>query len=209
MPDINIAGIQVGTMTASIIDEPFANKLPTVVVGNDFFKKYHAIIDTNERLLFLNSNEISRKSQHDLQQLLEKQDYQKIPLTQLNSGHYILPVQINGAVPVYMLFDTGTGGTILSIPYMNFLKINPNTLFQNQKATNGTIKVSEITVSTMTLNPLQSFFEKPVVLNNSKITSANIASLEKMLGVVGIIGLSEMEQIHSVIDTPTESVFIR
>ncbi|ACI23205.1 hypothetical protein CBUD_1803a [Coxiella burnetii Dugway 5J108-111] len=140
---------------------------------------------------------------------LEKQRYQNIPLTRLSSGHFILPVQINQAAPVYFLFDTGTGETTLSDHYVNYLHIHPNTHYQTQAASQGTIKVADITLKTITFNPLQTFFLKPIMLHDRKVSAANIASLARILGVAGVLGLTDVEKLQTIIDIPTQSIFIR
>ena len=92
---------------------------------------------------------------------------------------------------------------------MHYLNINPDTTFQTQDATDGTITTAEITLRNITFNPLQAFFEKSLELKNRTITSADIASMTQMLGVVGIVGLADMQKLHAIIVIPTRSVFLK
>lgn len=209
LTSVNIMSIKMPTMSASIMEQPFQNNFPTVVVGNKFFEEYNAIIDIQEHVLFLNEHRILQEDRHTLDLLLKSQDYQKIPLTTLSSGQYILPIKINNALPVYSLFDTGTDETTLSKKYMKVLKINPINKFQNQKATNGVISISDIKINSITYNSLQLSFQKPITLYNRKIAAANISSLENILGVVAVVGLKDMEKLHAIIDVSAHSIYLK
>ena len=93
LPDLTIGPFQIISISESIMQQPFKNNLPTIVVGNHFFEKYNAIFDIKNQLLFLSKDKMSRKSQYKLKQLLQSDGFQKQPLDQLGTnGPYILPV---------------------------------------------------------------------------------------------------------------------
>lgn len=205
---IRIGKFQISEISANVMEQPFKHDLPTIVIGNEFFVKYNAIIDTNQAKLYLTQNQISTRDQQQLKKLLESYHYQNVPLTKLSSGHFVLPIQINNAMPVYLLFDTGTSDTTLSIAYAAYLNIKPRDGYKTQAATDGSITFAEINVEKITFNPLKTFFAKPIELSNLKVASANVESLSAFLEVVGIIGLADMKKLHAIIDIPAQSVFL-
>jgi predicted aspartyl protease len=202
-----IGNIHVDEISAAVMDQPFTNDLPTIILGNDFFLKNNAIIDIRHHALYLNQSAVSSQDQHRLKQLLAEHHYQQIPLTTLSSRHCIVPVQINDGLPVNFLFDTGTSATTVSDVYVKSLNINPTTPYRTQVATDGSITYAEINLKKIMFNPLQVFFQKPIELSNSSALSANIACMATFLGVVGIIGLADMERLNTIISVPTQSVF--
>lgn len=209
LPLVTINDIQVNPMVAKVTEQPFKNDLSTIVLGNDFFEMYNAIIDIGNYVLYLNCQKISMQDKNKLKQLLEEQSYQQVPLTKLNSGHIILPIQINNAVPAYFLLDTGTSETTLSDTYVASLASKPLNPYQTQIATDGTISIADIILKSIIVNPLQTFFQKPIALTDCKVTCANISAMSKILGVVGIFGLAEMEKLGAIISLPTQAIYFR
>lgn len=207
LKQVEIGRMMLGEIHAGIIQEPFSNSVPTVVVGCDFLKKYHAIIDLNHDQLFLTKTALSRKQQFGITEYLNK-TYQAVPLTSI-LGEFILPVSINKKPPVNVLFDTGTSDMTLSFAYAKAINIKNKTAVQQKKATNGNISIADIELRTIAFNPLQAFFQSPITLKEIYASSANINFLQHIFGVVGIIGLKEIRQINAVIDIPSSMIFLK
>ncbi|WP_423062621.1 aspartyl protease family protein [Candidiatus Paracoxiella cheracis] len=109
----------------------------------------------------------------------------------------VIPLQINDSQPVSLLFDTGTGITLLSQDYVKTLHLQ-----QDEKTRMATIEK-------MLLNPLNTGFQSNVKLNNVPAQLENFAMLRKYLYVQGIFGLSEMVKTHAVIFVKEGLVFLR
>lgn len=206
---VNIGNIKIDKLPATVMEQSFKNNLPTVVLGNEFFTRYNAIIDINQGLLYLNPRTVSTQNRASIKKFLEAYRFQSVPLTKLCFGHFVLPVQINDAPAVYFLFDTGTSETTLSNAYVSHLKIQPVTDAKTQAATDGTITFAEINLEKIIFNPLKTFFAKPIELHNLRAASANVESLSAFLEVVGILGLMDMAKLHAIIDVPTQTVFLK
>jgi predicted aspartyl protease len=204
---ISIGSTKIKNIDAGIMEQPFKNKLPTIILGNKFFEKYNAIMDIGHNLLFIRQKTLSRQNQHQLQRILISQNFQVVPLTKLPSHHLILPIQINQAFPSYFLFDTGFSKTTLSIAYTKYLKITQDK-YTRESATDGAITYSEIKLNKIILNPLQTFFNEAIQIENTKAASANIETLSNILSVTGVIGLSDMEKVKTIIDFSTNTAYL-
>lgn len=209
LQNVVIGNVHIKTISAGIMLQPFKNDEPTIVVGNDFLNRHHVIVDLQNRLLYLHSPEIETKTQKAIMQHFLKQHYQLIPLTKLASNHYLLPIQLNQASPVYFLFDTGTGNTTISDAYRQFLKLQPTQKSAVTEATDGTIETTPIQINQITYNPLQLSWQSPIVSRHHKVYSANIDSLTEMIGAAGVLGLAEMETVDMIIDLSTDSIFVK
>ena len=101
LPKVEVGGIQAGDISAVITEQPFKNELPTIIVGNEFFAKFNVILDIGGGSLYLNKQMVTKRNWQKLNKLLTTLNYQKILLTELDSGYYTLPIQINNALPAY------------------------------------------------------------------------------------------------------------
>ena len=207
LKEVQMGSMKLGDIHADIVQEPFSNSVPTVVVGCDFLKKHHAIIDLNHQQLFLSERALSRQQQFGVTEYLKK-NHQEVPLTSV-LGEFVLPISVDGKMPVNVLFDTGTSDLTLSFGYVKAMHIKNKTAVKKQKASNGSISLADIELKTVTTNPLQISFQSPVVLKQVHASSANIGFLQHLFGVVGVIGIKEIRQSHAVIDMPSSAVFFK
>ncbi len=206
--EVMLGGIHLGTLEAKVMQQPFKHDKPTLVIGNDIFERYQAILDIGNQALYLNKNIASRKELFEIEQYLVALAFYKIPLTRLWSGHLTLPVQCNNEMPISVLCDTGTSHTTFSNAYVQAHTIYLQDQPQTAAATDGTITYAEIALDTLTLNPLQVFYQKPIVSVGSTRYAANIDSMSQFLGVLGILGLADLESSKSIILFPTQTLYI-
>src|SRR5690606_31384250 len=130
------------------------DNMPTLVVGRDFLKQHHAIIDIHNKQLFLGNKKLSQLEWNKIQKILLHKQLLAIPLMSLASGGMVIPLQINHAQPVNFLFDTGTGITLISKEYAKKL---------NLKQRN---KTKEIIIEKLVMNPLNQSFQPKITLND-------------------------------------------
>lgn len=207
--NIRLGRLYVPYINASVMTQPFKNDKPTVVLGNHFFTKYNVIFDFEDQKLFLSRYSLSKTDLRYLDGLLIKQSFIQERLNQIISGHLLIPIQANHEQPVYFLFDTGTSATTISTSYLQSLKISSISKPKTELATNGTITTEKVKINQILFNPLQLFYEKPVVLNDQLIFAANIDALSTILGVAGVLGLEQMEYLKTWIVFPSRQVYFK
>ncbi|MCE3268708.1 MAG: hypothetical protein K0R49_960 [Burkholderiales bacterium] len=204
---LEIGPVLLKNTKAAIMEQASDNGSLKVILGISFFIKYNAIIDINNHLLYLSTKPLEKKDQHQLNNILTGGHFQALPLTELPSHHLILPIQINKSEPGYFLFDTGFSNTALSIPYAKYLKI-PLGIINTEKATNGTVSFSSIKLNQVIFNSLQTFYSKPILLKDVRADAINMEAMASFLGVVGVIGLAEMEKTGTILDIASRTAYL-
>ena len=197
LPHVTISDIQLSNVSANILQQVSTSNTPTLVIGRDFLKCHHAIIDIYHNKLYLGHKKLSQLEINKIQKALLNKRLLAIPLMSLGSGDMVIPLQINRAQPVNFLFDTGTGITLVSKKYAKTL---------NLKLHN---KTNEVTIKKLVLNPLNINYQPKITLNNISAQPENLAILTKYLHVQGIFGLSDMIKAHAIIFVPEGMLFVR
>jgi predicted aspartyl protease len=187
LPKVSFSTIYLNKIQANIFQHVAeSGNIPTLVIGRDFLKRYHAVIDIYHRKLYLSERKLSAQTQARLEELLSEQKFQAIPLMTMASGDMVIPLQINEAKPANFLFDTGTGVTLLSQEYAKALNLKQ-------------INKTQVSVNHMLMNPLNVSFQPEIVLNNFSVQPTDFTVMRKYLYVQGILGLSEMIKVRAII----------
>ena len=200
LPHVTIGGTHLLNIKADVFQHVQLDKgkrRPALVIGYEFLKRHHAIIDVYNKALYLNDRKLHRAEMNKIKRLLRVQKLLAVPLMYMSTGSVTIPLQINNAEPVSFLFDTGTGVTLISQKYVNI-----NNLKQDNKT-------GQIKIKSLTLNPLNLSFQPKVSLHNVSVQPANLAILKRYLYVQGIFGLSEMLRAHVIIFPENGVIFLR
>lgn len=197
--NLTIGNVRIKETPAKILDLSFNNKLPTLVIGIHFLRKYHAIIDTYNNKMYLSFKGLSKENKFEFQNILQSDKFHKISLMAIKSGQMLIPISINNKRSVSFLFDTGTGITLISRDYAKSLK--------EVKKNKGEVKT--ISINSITMNPLNTYFQDKVVIEDVTAQIENLSSMTKYLDVLGIVGLPQMIKGHTIIVTDEDTVYMK
>lgn len=117
LPSVIIGNVHLENITANIFQHVISGDTPTLVIGSNFLKQHHAIIDIYHKKIYLGQKKFSPAEMDEIQSVLSHQQFQAVPLLFVSSGNAVIPLQINQSLPVNFLFDTGTSITLLSQDY--------------------------------------------------------------------------------------------
>ncbi|API86711.1 retroviral-like aspartic protease family protein [Francisella uliginis] len=208
LKQIKIGNIILKNVKAKITNQPKKKQYPTIVIGTNFLKKYNAIFNFSNNNIYLSTRQITPKDHYLIGQKLQANDYLLINLTKLLSQHQVIPIAFNKNSPVNCLLDTGTSDFTVSDDYTKSIGLK-TTSKKTIKATDGTLTVANTSIASLTLNPLNTFYQKRLQLLNLKATSANIGSLSKFLGVVCVLGFKELKDTKSIYDFSAARLYIQ
>jgi predicted aspartyl protease len=205
---IKIGNIILKNVKAEITNQPKKKQYSTIVIGTNFLKKYNAIFNFSNNNIYLSTRQITPKDHYLISQKLQANNYLLINLTKLLSQHQIIPIAFNNNSSVNCMVDTGTSDFTVSDEYSKSIGLK-TTSKETIKATDGTLTVADTSIASLTLNPLNTFYQKRLQLLNLKATSANIESLSKFLGVVCILGFKELKETKSIYDFSAARLYIQ
>lgn len=206
---VKVGAVEVESFAVKLMDQPFKHELPTIILGTEFLALYHAIIDIGQSVMYLCTKRLQRKDQHGFEQALSAVGFQRVPLTGLISGHYLIPVQVDELQPTYFLCDTGTSETTIAYTYAQKHKLVTCDNLKTEAATDGTFTHAPLMVKKLLFNPLQLFFQKPIMLYDETVTVAKIDGLAGFLGVVGVVGRAELSRLHALIDLRGQAIWLK
>ncbi|MED7788527.1 aspartyl protease family protein [Francisella sp. 19X1-34] len=205
---IKVGNIILKNVIANITNQPKKKQYPTIVIGTNFLKKYNAIFNFSNNSIYLTTRQLTPKDHYLIGQKLQVKNYLLINLISLISQRQIMPVAFNKNSPVNCLVDTGTSDFTVSYSYSKKASLK-TTSKKTIKATGGTLTISDTNIASLTLNPLNAFYQKRLQLFNLKATSANIEPLSKFLGVVCVLGFKELEDTKSIYDFSAARLYIQ
>ncbi len=194
---VSVGNVQLGCLTANIFQHVLPSSTPVLVVGRDFLRQHHAIIDLYNKKLYLGRKKLSQHELSAIKKALLNKEFLAVPLMSLGSGSVVIPLQINHSQPVNFLFDTGTGITLLSQEYAKMLHLKQRN------------KEKQITIKKLVMNPLNLSFQPKVSLDSLFVQPVNLTMLRKYLYVQGIFGLSDMIKARAIIFLGEGVVFLQ
>lgn len=175
------------------------------MIGLDFLRKYHAILDIKNHRLFLQVDSQKAAETHKLiQDILIKNKYECIQLNRSSLGYQTLPVKVNNAAPVQFMLDSGVDPAVM-IDYQYAKKIslplkgNPSI---GHGSSNGVMKIYQADVDSLTIGKSQSGFQPAIVTTGLEFAKIGIP-------IFGIIGLTWMRSHQAIIDTSNDLFFYR
>ncbi|MED7820330.1 MULTISPECIES: retroviral-like aspartic protease family protein [unclassified Francisella] len=208
LKQIKIGNIVLKNINAETINQPKKIQYPTIIIGTKFLDKYNAIFNFSNQSIYLSTRHVTPKDHYLIGQKLYAKNFLLINLTKLISQHQIIPIAFNKNSPVNCLVDTGTSDFTVSDTYSKKIGLK-TTSKETIKATDGTLTIANTNISSLTLNPLNIFYQKKLQLFNLNATSANIESLSKFLGIVCILGFKELKDTKSIYDFSAARLYIK
>jgi predicted aspartyl protease len=173
-------------------------------IGMDFLRHHQAILDIPSKHLYLKQpkDKAAVVNGFELNHLLSKAGYQRIPLETSPSGHVTMMVRVNAEKPTRFIFDSGIPQTVIAADYAKKLqlKIKPDGTEGNGSG-GGKIKFFETSVENISTGTL-TWRPKTVMMIDLKNAQIGVP-------IAGGIGLDWMQAHQAVIDFSNNVVFVK
>lgn len=174
------------------------------MMGLDFLRQYHAILDISHQRLFLKlQSDKSIISQETLKNKFAKMGYASIQLKRSPSGHQTVLVKINNANPVRFMLDTGIAPFMIASYYEKNIAIkNKKNYTTGKGSSGGVMKMFDAAVEGVTIGSITGGPQKVIVTTG--VEDAKIGT-----PIFGFVGLNWMLSHQAILDVTNDLLFVK
>lgn len=181
------------------------NKHIAGMIGLDFLRKHHAIIDFKNNRIFFRINNLKPELERTiLEKTLKQMQYESIQLKRTSKNYQTLLLKLNDEKPVMFMLDSGVPPSImLDYNYAKSIKVDVKGKPTIGKGSSNAImklyntKVNKLRIGPITDGPL------PAIVT----TGLEFAKIG--VPVLGIIGLNWLRSHQAIMDTVNDVLFVK
>ena len=214
--NLSLGGHDLGASLVALVPERFldedeefhyANRASDFdgLMGEDFLRRYRAVIDCRRQLLYLN---LGPARKDDLPGVLVPNGWTRIPMTEAD-GHFVVPCVLNG-LAFRLIVDTGSSFTTLDQTLLRAIKVYSHALpfaaglIGNDSVPQELVHLHTLQIGDYTANDVQMTAMK-------NLSSALVSESEQKAAVpiIGLLGADSLGFNGAIIDLGGHALYLK